>query len=284
VLTTVAQGVAAWLPSSPGGPGADRPPDPGHPNAAVVIDADGLTLVDTLLAPSQYLPFGDAVDALAEGAGVPIRRVVLTSSTIDHVGGTSRFWQAGFYGTQQISEHLDQPPTVEILRRLYPEQAAELTDDLRTHPVTHVVTEPALISAAVQVEPIRGPLEQCLIAHLPAVGIVLAGAVATFGMAPLCYQGDPAGWADDLDRVLAMGDVVVPGHGPVGGPDDVRALQAYLQACVAAAAAGTTTLAAGPWDTWSGRDNDVINVERAGLLAQGRDEVPPSMLARAGLS
>lgn len=257
---------------------------PGRPNAAVVIDADGLTLVDTLLAPSQWQPFGDAVDALAESAGVPIRRVALTSSTIDHVGGSARFWQAGFYGTKQISDHLDQPPNVDILRRLYPELADELDADLRTHPVTHVVAEPALISAAVQVEPIRGPLEQSLIAHLPAVGIVLAGAVATFGMAPLCYQGDPAGWADDLDKVMAMGDVVVPGHGPVGGPAQVAELQGYLRACVEAAAAGTTTLAEGPWDTWSARDHDVINVERAALLAQGRDDVPPSMLARAGLA
>ena len=282
MLTAVAQGVSAWLPSPGAGP--DARPSPESPNAAVVIDADGLTVVDTLLAPSQWQPFGDAVDAMAEAAGVPVRRVVLTSSTIDHVGGTSRFWQAGFYGTSQISAHLDQPPNVEILRRLHPDLAGELPDDLRTHPVTHVVTEPALISAAVQVEPIRGPLEESLIALLPSSGIVLAGAVATFGMAPLCYQGDPGGWADDLDRVKAMGDVVVPGHGPVGGPAELEALQAYLRACVQAAAAGSATLPPGPWDTWSARDHDIVNIERAGLLAQGLDDVPPSMLARAGLA
>lgn len=283
MLTSVAPGAFAWLPSGNASGPAGRPA-PGAPNAGVVIDADGLTLVDTLAVPSQYEPFGEAVDQLAEQAGVPIRRVVLTSSTLDVVGGTSRFWQAGFYGSGQVSSHLDQPPQVEILRRLYPEHAAELPDDLRTHPVTHVVAEPAMISAAVRLDPIRGPLDGCTVASLPGAGVVFAGAVAAFGMAPLCYQGDPAGWADDLDLLLQLGTVIVPGHGPVGGPDDVRALQGYLRACVSAAAAGRTALEAGPWEMWSGRDNDQINVERAAIVAAGQDDVPPTMLARAGLS
>lgn len=282
MLSSIAPGAFAWL--AGGTDGTTAPPDPGLPNAGVVIDADGITLVDTLLAPSQWTPFGDAVDQLAEQAGVPIRRVVLTSSTIDCVGGSSRFWQAGFYGTRQVSTHLDQPPQAAILRRLYPDQAAELPDDLRTHPITHVVTEPALISAAVQVQPVHGPLEQCLVASLPGSGVVYAGAVATFGMAPLCYQGDPAAWADDLDQVLALGSTVVPGHGPVGGTDDVRALQDYLRACVSAAEAGRTMLEAGPWEHWSARENDQVNVERAAIVAAGQDDVPPAMLARAGLS
>jgi cyclase len=283
VLTSVAPGAFAWL-ASGGASGPTGGPVPGTPNAGVVIDADGLTLVDTLAVPSQYVPFGEAVDQLAEQAGVPLRRVVLTSSTIDAVGGTSHFWKAGFYGSAQVSAHLDQPPQVEILRRLYPELAAELPDDLRTHPVTHVVAEPALISAAVQVTPVRGPLQECVVASLPSAGVVYAGAVAAFGMAPLCYQGDPAGWADDLDVVLQLGSTVVPGHGPVGGPDDVRALQAYLRACVSAAAAGRTALEAGPWEMWSAREHDQINVERAAIVAAGRDDVPPTMLVRAGLA
>lgn len=283
MLTSVAPGAFAWLPSA-GGSGNAGGPVPGTPNAGVVIDTDGITLIDTLAVPSQHVPFGQAVDALAEQAGVPLRRVVLTSSTLDAVGGSSHFWKAAFYGTRQVSEHLDQPPQVPILRRLYPELAGELPDELRTHPVTHVVAEPAMVSAALRLDPVRGPLDQCLVASLPAADVVFAGAVASFGMAPLCYQGDPAGWADDLDQVLALGSVVVPGHGPVGGPDDVRALQAYLRACASAAQAGRTALEAGPWETWSCREHDQINVERAAIVADGRDDVPPTMLVRAGLA
>jgi len=280
VLTSVAQGVYAWGPSA----GLEGRLGPGEPNAAVVIDADGLTLVDTLMVAPQWEPFGEAVDALAEQAGVPVRRVVLTSSTIEHVGGSMRFWQAGFYGSRQISAHLDQPPQVEVLRRLYPGQADLLPDDLRTHPVTHVIAEPAYVSGAVRVEVVPGPLGECLVGVVESAGVVLAGAVASFGVAPLCYQGDPAAWADALDLVLTWGDVVVPGHGPIGGPEEVRAQQAHLRACVAAAAAGQTSLPAGPWDRWSGREHDLVTIERAAIVAAGGDDVPPTMLARAGLA
>jgi hypothetical protein len=41
----------------------------------------------------------------------------------------------------------------------------------------------------------------------------------------------------------------------------------------------------GPWDTWLDRpERDAINIERAALLAQGRDEMPPSMLKAIGLA
>ena len=43
-------------------------------------------------------------------------------------------------------------------------------------------------------------------------------------------------------------------------------------------------VAPGPWDSWLGREHDAINVERATLLAQGRDELPPSMLRAMGLA
>ncbi len=75
-LHPIAGGVAAWLGDGPFG----------RPNAGVVVDADGLTLVDTLMVPSQWEPFGDALDQL----GRHVRRVVLTSSHIPFVGGTGR--------------------------------------------------------------------------------------------------------------------------------------------------------------------------------------------------
>jgi hypothetical protein len=63
----------------------------------------------------------------------------------------------------------------------------------------------------------------------------------------------------------------------------VRALQGYLRACVAAHG-DVTAIPQGPWDTWLDRDRDVINVERAALLAMGEDVMPPSMLKAIGLT
>src|SRR5262245_64778449 len=54
-------GVYVWMP--------EGPPGRGSPNAGAVVDPDGITLIDTLMVPDQYEPFGAAVEAL----GLPVR-------------------------------------------------------------------------------------------------------------------------------------------------------------------------------------------------------------------
>jgi len=269
-LVPLDAGIHAWL--------ADRPGD-GHPNAGLVVDADGATAIDSLCTPAQAQAFVAAADAL----GVRIRRTVLTASTVEFVGGTSALTMSGMYGRRQTSVHLDQPPTPDVYRRLFPDVAGEIDDDLVTKPVSHVVTEPAWLTPSVRLEPVAGPQAECLVAVLPAAGICFAGAMASFGTTPRCYQGDPARWADELDRVLDLAPVVVPGHGPIGGEEEVRDLQGYLRACVAADG-DVRALPPGPWDAWRHREHDEVNVERAALLARGEDRIPDAMLRAAGLA
>jgi glyoxylase-like metal-dependent hydrolase (beta-lactamase superfamily II) len=262
-------GIYAWL-QVPGGRG--------RPNAGAVVDADGVTVVDTLMTPDQYEPFADAVEEL----GLPVRRVVLTGSSIEQAGGTGRFKLAAVYGSRQASIHLDQPPNTDSWRALYPEHAAAF-DDVVTRPVSHVVASDVQLTAAVAVLTTGGQMVENLVALVPGAQILFAGAMCSFGAAPLCWQGDPARWAEELDRLVELAPVVVPGHGPIGGDEEVRALQGYLRACVAARG-DPGRLGTGPWDDWRDREHDVVNVERAALLADGDDAVPPSMLRLAGLS
>jgi cyclase len=268
-LALLADGVYAWL-----GEG-DRH---GATNAGVIVDDDGITVVDTLLAPSQWGPLGDAVDVL--GARVP--RCVLTSSHLEFVGGTTRFPIAGRYGSAQTSAHLDQPLNLDAARRLFPEHADELVE-LTTRTISHVVREAAWISATAIAVPLGGQQRENLVVQVPHANVCFAGAMASFGVTPLCFDGDPAAWADALDRLLELAVVIVPGTGPVGGVEEVRALQGYLRACVDASG-DVARVASGPWDAWPERRFDPINVERAALVAGGReDEVPRSMLGLLGL-
>lgn len=267
MLEVVAPGVAVWL--GDGGPGS--------PNATVIVDDDGLTVVDALLHPTQAAPFAQACSEI----GPPVRRLVATSSHIEYVGGSSLFPLAAVYGTPQISAHLDQPPNAAGCARLFPDHANAF-GELTSRPVSHTVTEPAWISASAVAVPLGGELAENLAVQVPEQGVVVCGALASFGTVPLLFDGDPATLVASLDVIAGYGSIFVPGHGPVGGIAELRDLQAYLSACVEARGE-VSRLGSGPWDRWQGREYDAVNVERAAMLAAGDHAPPPSMLRLLGM-
>jgi cyclase len=266
-LEQVAPGIYAWL-QLPGGIG--------RANAGVVVDEDGLTVIDTLMVPSQWHEFGAAIGQLSR----PVHRVVLTSGHIDFAGGTSQFRLAAVYGSQVTSMQLDQPPNIEAYRRFMPEFAAEF-DGLETKPVTHVVDGPVMLTPAVEIIPVAGYTPANLMVLVPGAEVLFGGGMCAFGVTPLAFQGDPAGWADILDLIAELAPRIVPGHGPIAGEDDIRELQAYLRACVDADG-DAAAIPPGPWDGWEDRHLDPINVERAALLARGEDRIPSSFLGAIG--
>src|SRR5918996_3756054 len=151
-------GVYAWL-QAPGGRG--------RPNAGAVVDADGVTVIDTLMTPEQYEPFAAAVEEL----GLPVRRTVLTSSSVEQAGGTGRFKLAAVYGSRQASVHLDQPPNVDSWRALFPEDAAAF-DEVVTRPVSHLVASDAQLTPSATVLTTGGQMTENLVVLVPAAQIL----------------------------------------------------------------------------------------------------------------
>jgi cyclase len=237
-------------------------------------------VIDTLMVRSQWEPFAAAVN----GLGLPVRRTILTHAHIDHVGGTKAFPLAAVYGSPMTSAVLDDPMPIDGYKTFMPAFEDEFDDlaELGTRPVTHEVDGAAYLTPRVEVLPASGHTNGDLIVLVADVDVCFAGDLCFFGVTPLAFQGDPAQWADMLDVIVELADTIVPGHGPVGGEPEARELQAYLRACVAANG-DPKAIPKGPWDTWLDRDRDAINVERAHLLAQGRDEMPASMLKAIGL-
>ncbi len=269
-LQQLAQGVYAWIQPEPGW---------GRPNAGAVIDADGVTVIDTLCVASQFQPFGDAVD----GLGFPVRRIALTGDHIEYVGGTGRFAMAAVMGSPATSAHLDQSPNPAVYRRLFPELADEFDVEMVTRPVSHVIDEPAQLTPAIFAMPVAGQSATNLVFFVPEADVLFAGAMAAFGVTPLAFDGDPAGWASAIDDLADVAGTIVPGHGRIGGRREMAELAGYLRACVDADG-DPARVAPGPWDRWPGRGWDVVNVERAAMLAGGDGGIPPSMLRAAGLA
>jgi len=268
-LQLLEPGVYAWI---------DPSPAIGRPNAGAVIDADGVSVIDTLMVSRQFEPFGDAVDAL----GHPVRRVVLSSAHVEFAGGTSRFRLSAVYGTRLTSSQLDIPPNIDGYKHFMPEFAGDF-EELQTRPVSHLVDGRTWLTPAIELIPVSGYTPQNLLVLAPGAGVLFAGGMCSFGVTPLCFQADLTLWADALDLIVDLAPTIVPGHGPIGGADEVRALQGYLRACVDAGG-DPSSIPRGPWDAWPDRRLDRINVERAAMLARGEDEVPKSMLQAIGMT
>ena len=97
---------------------------------------------------------------------------------------------------------------------------AEEFDDLAeigTRPVSHVVDDAAQLTPRIELLPASGHTAGDVMALVADCDVLFAGDLCFFGVTPLAFQGDPATWADVLDAVADLADVIVPGHGPVGG-------------------------------------------------------------------
>ena len=188
-------------------------------------------------------------------------------------------------GSPQTSELLDGEMPVVAYKAFMPafdEEFDELAE-LGTRPVTHLVTDAAQLTPRVELLPANGHTDGDVMVLVADVDVLFAGDLCFFGVTPLAFQGNPATWADVLDVVGELADTIVPGHGPVGGEAEIKALQQYLRHCVAIARGDEAAIPPGPWDTWPERDpRDAINIERAALLAHGHDAMPKSMLRAMG--
>ena len=268
-LEPLAPGVYAWL---------AHEPSHSSTNSGVVVATDGITVIDAGLTPRLAAPLASE---LGELTPLPVRRLVLTGSHIDLVGGSTAFPLAAVYGSAQTSDHLDQPPKPDVWSRLHPEYAADFVE-LITRPVTHSVAEPAHLCAASIAVPLGGPQFENLVVQVPGANVVFTGCLASFGMVPLGFDADFSAWITSLDHIAGYGEIFIPAHGPVGGAEELVELRNYLEACVAADG-DVSQLSAGPWDGWTNQHFHQINIERAKLLSAGDPSPPPAMLRLLGL-
>ena len=67
------------------------------------------------------------------------------------------------------------------------------------------------------------------IAYVPDAATVFSGDILFVGGTPIVWAGPTSNWLAACERILALdARTIIPGHGPVSGPDGVHIVQSYL--------------------------------------------------------
>jgi cyclase len=128
--------------------------------------------------------------------------------------------------------------------------------------------------------------------HVPAQRVLFCGDILFSGAHPVAWEGPVSNWIAACDRILAMDvEVLVPGHGPLAGPDAIRELKAYFEYLYEQVreryAQGMTVLQAARsislerWADWGEGERLAVNVANIYHECSG-DQEPINLLVAFG--
>jgi cyclase len=223
-LRQLAPGIYAYTQAT--GPGIDNA---SLSNAGVIVGPDHLLAIDALGPPIHAKAFRAAA---MQATGKPFGRVINTHHHRDHTNGNC------FFGPAEIVAHAycrEATIAQGIPARPYEDRPQWQQDmhELRLAPATTTITD--TITYQYRDTEVRvlsmGPAHTWgdLVVHLPRQRILFAGDIAFYYVTPPAHNGYITKWIDAIDRIMAMDvDVIVPGHGPVGGKKELAETRAYL--------------------------------------------------------
>ena len=194
-------------------------------NAAFVVTADGVVVVDALGSPALAEAL---IEAIARITPQPVRRVIVTHYHADHIYGLQAFKAVGAtviaQREGQVYLHSD---TAALRLKASRDELAPWIDER-----TRLVAADMWIDAPLRftlggvdfvVQPV-GPAHTAedLVVYLPQQHCLIAGDLVFRGRIPFVGQADSRRWITALDGLLAFEpQILVPGHGPAS--NDARA-------------------------------------------------------------
>jgi cyclase len=252
-------------------------------NAGVLAGSEGVTLVDTCFTERRTRELLSAVGALGRG---PVRTLVNTHHHGDHTHGNWLVDSATVIGHERCREEVIASGT--ISEAVFP---GVDWGEVRVRPPFVTFTE----RLALWVDELRVELEFVGPAHttndvvvwLPERRTLFAGDLVFNGGTPFVVMGSVSGALAALERLEDLGaETILPGHGPVCGPEALARQRAYLRFVTALAeeaeASGTSALDAareadlGDFAGWHDPERLVGNLHRA--MAERRGLEPGGTL------
>ncbi|KAA9132157.1 MBL fold metallo-hydrolase [Microbacterium caowuchunii] len=203
-------------------------------NMGLIDGPDGATSIDVTSTEQRTRDYLRAVSGVTDS---PVRRVVLTHSHPDHCNGASLLPDAEIIAHRTVAADLSRPHAM----------AGHIFDpyvqgDVQPRLPTIAFDESLTIAPGDRPIEVRHPGGAAhttgdAFVWLPQERVLFTGDLVFHGGTPFVLSGSPAGWLRALDQMAALEPVtVVPGHGPVGGPELFEPVADYLRFLMDAAA------------------------------------------------
>lgn len=259
----------------------------GWSNAGLVVDGERTLLVDTLydlaLTEQMLKAMRRAVPAAAQ-----IDTLVNTHANGDHCYGNQLVGGARIVASERTAAEMPEMPPAVMAALL--EQAPALGELGTFFLECFGAFDFKGIELALPNETFTGELnvkvggrELALIevgpahtrgdtlVHAVRERVLFSGDILFSQAHPIAWAGPVSNWIDACDRILALDvEVIVPGHGPLAGPDAVRELKAYFEYLYVEARTrheqGMTPLQAARsitlerWADWGEAERLVVNI------------------------
>jgi cyclase len=285
-LKEVAPAVYAYIQA--GGPGRNNV---SVSDAGIIVGDDSVMVIDALSAPFHTKAF---IEAIRRVTDKPFRHVINTHHHGDHVNGNQYFMPAEVVSHPYCREEVLQavPGPTHWAKR---EGWADGTEERRIVPA-HTTVDGRLTyhygKNVVEVLPmLPAHTYGDLVVYLPQHRIMFVGDIGFFYVAPFCQNAHPSNWIEICKKIESMNvDVVVPGHGPLGGKNELADMRGYLELLKVearrrydarmSAGAAAADIRLGKYDNWIGPERIIMDTARfydefAGVLkpAVNRDAI-----------
>jgi cyclase len=253
-------------------------------NTGLVDDASGATSIDVTSTAARTRAY---LGAAEEVASSPVRRVILTHSHPDHCNGASLLPDAEIIAHRRVADDLRAP------HRLAPHIFTPFVQGDVAPRIPTLVFDDALTIAPegrrIEVRHPGTPAHTTGDSYvwLPAERVLFTGDLVFHGGTPFALSGSPVGWLRALEQMASLEpEIVVPGHGRVGGPELFAPVADYLRFLIDAAADARTRglspleaarrLDLGRFTGLAEKERIVGNLHRAIAEAEGEQPDIPS--------
>ena len=194
-------------------------------NAGCIVGSQTATVIDSTGTEARSRAFHAAVRQVTQ---LPVTALVNTHSHGDHTHGNFMFADSAIVASERCRREVI--ASGHAANALFP--MVDFGDCPVTPPTVTFEDQLSLYVDDLKIELIFvGPAHTTndIVAWIPERKLLFSGDVIFNGGTPFALGGSVGGWLQALERIEALGaERIVPGHGPVCGPEVIGDVRAYL--------------------------------------------------------